>query len=201
MKSYGYICDPKDKKKWIVDEAAAEVVRRIFDLCLASKGPMQIAKILQTDKIPTTKAYYAMRDGKPLPEEPYKWNDNSVVGILERMDYAGHTVSFKTDSKSYKFKKRIPTPEDELVIFRDTRRPSFQRNSGNGCRSSGKTSDALQKPKGRVCSQDCCTVPIAGVSSILPPARTSTAGKTITAALSTRAIGANAPLTTSGKTF
>ena len=117
---YGYICDPKDKKKWIVDEAAAEVVRRIFDLCLAGKGPMQIAKILQADKIPTTKAYYAMRDGKPLPEEPYKWNDNSVVGILERMDYAGHTVSFKTYSKSYKFKKRIPTPDDELVIFRDT---------------------------------------------------------------------------------
>lgn len=117
---YGYVHDPKDKEKWLVDAEAAAVVRRVFDLCLAGKGPTQIAKVLSVEQVPTAKAYYALRDGKPLPEEPYAWDDSSVVGILERMDYAGHTVNFKTHSKSYKFKKRIPTPEDELAIFRDT---------------------------------------------------------------------------------
>lgn len=57
--SYGYNVDPNDKKKWIVDEEAAAVVKRIFDLCIAEKGLMQIAKILKADKIQTTKAYYA----------------------------------------------------------------------------------------------------------------------------------------------
>ena len=67
---YGYVKDPNDKKKWIVDEEAAEVVKRIFDLCVAGKGPMQIAKALTADKVLTVKAYYAKRDGKPMPENP-----------------------------------------------------------------------------------------------------------------------------------
>lgn len=90
---YGYKVDPVDKKKWIVDEEAAAVVKQIFDLCIAGKGPMQIAKILKADKILTTKAYYAKQKGKLLPDNPYNWNENSIVGILERMDYCGHTVS------------------------------------------------------------------------------------------------------------
>ena len=97
------MCVTRRTKKWLIDAEAAAVVRRVFDLCLAGKGPTQIA-----NQVPTAKAYYALRDGKPLPEEPYAWDDSSVVGILERMDYAGHTVNFKTHSKSYKFKKRIP---------------------------------------------------------------------------------------------
>lgn len=69
---YGYIKDPTDKKKWIIDEEAAEVVKRIFDLCIAGKGPMQIAKILTADKVLTVKAYYAKRDGKPMPDNLYQ---------------------------------------------------------------------------------------------------------------------------------
>ncbi len=117
---YGYKVDPADKKKWIVDEEAAAVVKRIFDLCVAGKGPMQIAKILKADKVLTTRAYYARQKGKSLPENPYSWNDNSVVGILERMDYCGHTVNFKSYSKSHKLKKRIPTTQEQQAIFRDT---------------------------------------------------------------------------------
>ena len=117
---YGYICDPNDKKKWIVDEVAATVVKRIFDLTIAGKGPMQIAKILQADNVLTTKSYYANRRGQPLPDNPYQWNENSVAGILARMDYCGHTVSFKTFSKSHKLKKRIETPKEQLAIFRNT---------------------------------------------------------------------------------
>ena len=117
---YGYIVDPCDNKKWVVDPEAAQTVRHIFNLCLEGKGPMQIAKQLKAEKVLTTKAYYAQKAGKSLPAEPHNWNDSSVVGILERMDYCGHTVNFKTYSKSYKLKSRIPTPKDELAIFRDT---------------------------------------------------------------------------------
>ena len=117
---YGYKVDPADKKKWIVDEEAAAVVKWIFDLCIAGKGPMQIAKILKSDKILTTKAYYAKQKGKLLPDNPYNWNENSIVGILERMDYCGHTVNFKSYSKSHKLKKRIPTTKEQQAIFRNT---------------------------------------------------------------------------------
>lgn len=117
---YGYQHDPADKKKWIVDEEAAAVVKRIFDLCVAGNGPMRIAKILKADKVLTTRAYYAKKKGKSLPENPYHWNENSVVGILERMDYCVHTVNFKSYSKSHKLKKRIPTPKEQQAIFRNT---------------------------------------------------------------------------------
>lgn len=117
---YGYKVGPADKKKWIVDEEAAAVVKQIFDLCIAGKGPMQIAKILKADKILTSKAYYAKQKGKLLPDNPYNWNENSIVSILERMDYCGHTVNFKSYSKSHKLKKRIPTTKKQQAIFRNT---------------------------------------------------------------------------------
>lgn len=117
---YGYKVDPADRKKWIVDEAAAAVVKRIFDLCVAGKCPMQIAKILTADKVLTTKAHYAKQKGKVLPENPYSWNESTIVGVLERMDYCGHTVNFKSYSKSHKLKKRIPTTKEQQAIFRNT---------------------------------------------------------------------------------
>lgn len=117
---YGYKIDPNDRKKWIIDEEAAAVVKRIFDLCIAGNGPMQIAKVLKADKALTTRAHYAKQKGKPLPENPYSWNENSVVAILERMDYCGHTVNFKSYSKSHKLKKRIPTTKEQQAVFRNT---------------------------------------------------------------------------------
>ncbi len=117
---YGYIVSPTDKKQWIVDEEAAAVVKRIFDLCIGGKGPMQIAKILKEDKVPTAKAYYAEKKGKAIPENPYNWKDITIVGILERMDYCGHTVNFKSYSKSHKLKKRIPTTKEQQAIFFNT---------------------------------------------------------------------------------
>ena len=117
---YGYMVSPTDKKKWIVDEEAAAVVKRIFDLCIAGKGPMQIAKILKEDNLPTAKAYYAEKKGKAFPDNPYNWNENSIVAILERMDYYGHTVNFKSYSKSHKLKKRIPTTKEQQAISFNT---------------------------------------------------------------------------------
>lgn len=117
---YGYQKDPKDKKKWIVDEEAAEIVKRIFDLCIAGKGPMQIAKLLTAQHVLTVKAHYAQRDGKPLPEKPYHWDPKSVAGILERPEYTGCTVNFKTYSKSHKLKKRLHNAPENQRIFPNT---------------------------------------------------------------------------------
>ena len=117
---YGYQKDPADKKKWIVDEEAAEIVKRIFNLCIAGKGPMQIAKLLTAERVLTAKAHYAQRDGKPLPEKPYKWSPKSVAGILERPEYTGCTVNFKTYSKSHKLKKRLHNAPENQRIFPNT---------------------------------------------------------------------------------
>ena len=117
---YGYVKDPNDKKKWIVDEEAAEVVKRIFDLCVAGKGPMQIAKALTAGKVLTVKAYYAKRDGKPMPENPYRWSVETIRGILERPEYTGCTVNFKTYSKSHKLKKRLQNAPENQRIFLNT---------------------------------------------------------------------------------
>lgn len=86
---YGYMKNPENKKQWIIDEPAAEVVRKIYDLCIDGKGPTQIAKILRKEKVLTVKSHYAQVKGKPLPDEPYRWNEQSVVHILEKMDYIG----------------------------------------------------------------------------------------------------------------
>ena len=117
---YGYMKDPADKKKWMVDEEAAEIVKRIFDLCIAGKGPMQIAKLLTDEHILTVKAHYAQRAGKPLPEKPYHWDPKSVAGILERPEYTGCTVNFKTYSKSHKLKKRLHNVPENQRIFPNT---------------------------------------------------------------------------------
>ena len=114
---YGYIKDPADKKKWIVDEEAAEIVKRIFALCIAGKGPMQIAKLLTAERVFTVKAHYAQRAGKPLPENPCKWSPKSVAGILELPEYTGCTVNFKTYSKSHKLKKRLHNAPENQRIF------------------------------------------------------------------------------------
>ncbi len=117
---YGYMVDPADRKKWIVDEEAATVVKRIFDLCIAGKGPSQIANTLKADNVLIAKAHYAKKKGKALPENPYNWDESTIVGILERMDYCGHTVNFKSYSKSHKLKKRIPTTKEQQAVFRNT---------------------------------------------------------------------------------
>ena len=117
---YGYRADPQDKNHWILDEDAAPIVKRIFDLTIAGVGPSRIARILEADKVLTVKALYAQQKGKPLPERPCHWIEQSVVNILERMEYTGCTCNFKTYSKSYKLKKRIPNALEDMFILPDT---------------------------------------------------------------------------------
>lgn len=117
---YGYRTDPQDKNHWILDNDAAPIVKRIFDLTIAGVGPSRIARILEADEVLTVKALYAQQKGKPLPERPCHWIEQSVVNILERMEYTGCTCNFKTHSKSYKLKKRIPNAVEDMFILPDT---------------------------------------------------------------------------------
>ena len=120
---YGYMKNPENKKEWIIDEEAAEVVREIFRLCVGGYGPTRIAHILTERKIlcPT---YYALeKGGKPrtaLPADKYTWNGPVAAKILDRMDYLGHTVNFKTHVKSYKVHKTIYNSPDQWKVFEGT---------------------------------------------------------------------------------
>lgn len=120
---YGYEKDPDNKKQWIVDVEAAAVVKRIFALCLDGYGPSQIACILQDDKVHTPAAHWQAQGkatNQPVPENPYAWVSATVSDILEKKDYLGHTVNFKTYKQSYKSKKKLYNPEEKQLVFEDT---------------------------------------------------------------------------------
>ena len=117
---FGYIKDKGDKDKWLIDEPAAIVVRKIFDLCANGFGPLQIAKRLRAEEVLIPTAYYAQRDGKLYERDPFNWDQKTVAGILDRVEYLGHTVNFKTTSKNYKSKKRIQNPPEKQMIFKNT---------------------------------------------------------------------------------
>lgn len=119
---YGYL--KGENGHFIVDEETAPVVKEIFALCLAGNGPAQIARILTEREIPTPSTVTFRRTGKPprgyYPDLPCSWLTETVIGILERKDYLGHTVNFKQTIKSYKSKKRINNSEDKQVVFENT---------------------------------------------------------------------------------
>ena len=120
---FGYLKDPNDKTRWIVDEAAAQVVKHIFRLCMEGRGPMQIAKVLQEEKVLNPTAYKRRAGIKtPSPEtaDPYHWNTNTIVHILERREYTGCTVNFKTYTNSIWDKKQRDTPLEKQAVFYGT---------------------------------------------------------------------------------
>ena len=120
---YGYKKDPDDPKKWIIDEEAAAVVRRIFDLCMEGRGPLQIAKLLTSEKV-LTPAEYARKEGRttptPEPSIPHQWDSTTIVNILERREYTGCTINFKTYTNSIWDKKTRENPVEKQAIFYDT---------------------------------------------------------------------------------
>ena len=117
---FGYIKDKDDKDRWLIDEPAAIVIRKIFNLCANGLGPLQIAKRLRAEEVLIPTAYYAQRDGKLYERDPFNWDQKTVAGILDRVEYLGHTVNFKTTSKNYKSKKRIQNPPEKQMIFKNT---------------------------------------------------------------------------------
>ena len=122
---YGYKKDPEDKYHWLIDEEAAEVVRRIFRLTIEGKGPYDIARILFDDKIETP-AVYAARQGRGVwksKEEfpnPYNWSGYIVGNILAKPEYMGHTVNFRSHKQSYKDKTPVMNPKEDWLIFENT---------------------------------------------------------------------------------
>ncbi|MBP3627019.1 MAG: recombinase family protein [Clostridia bacterium] len=117
---FGYVKDEKDKNAWLIDEEAAKTVRYIFKLCIDGFGPTQIAKRLTKEKVLTPMAYKAQKTGELLPQNPFKWAQNTVARILERMEYIGHTENFKTTSKNYRSKKRVWNDKENRRVFEDT---------------------------------------------------------------------------------
>lgn len=120
---YGYMKDPDNKKRWIVDGEAAEVVKRIFALCLDGYGPSQIARILKAGKVITPTIHF-QQTGRATrnapPDNPYNWTGDTIADILERPEYQGHTVNFKTYKQSYKSKKTCYNPEEKWLVFENT---------------------------------------------------------------------------------
>lgn len=123
---YGYKKDPNDKKHWIVDEEAADVVRTIFDLYVSGYGIRKIAGYLEENKIFSPSHYYKNK-GIPytarLKENPYEWDAETIGRILRRQEYIGNAVNFKTCKKSYKVHKIIKNPEEKQVVLESVNEP------------------------------------------------------------------------------
>lgn len=118
---FGYMKSPDDKTKWIVDDEAAQIVKKIFDLCLEGYGTSQIARILKDKKILTPFSYWNSKGQSfKSSENPYNWSADTIAGIIEKKEYLGHTVNFKTYKQSYKSKKKCTNPEEKQLIFENT---------------------------------------------------------------------------------
>lgn len=128
---YGYIKDPNDPKHWIVDDEAAQVVRRVYSMTLEGFGTEQIAAQLEKDGVLTPRAYWLTkgikRPGKGKQQPPTKWNSSTITKILSLQEYCGDILNFKTYSKSYKNKKRIDNDRENWVVFQDVHEAIIER--------------------------------------------------------------------------
>lgn len=122
---YGYRKDPSDPSHWVIDEEAAEVVRRIFRLTIEGNGPYQIARMLADEQVERP-SYYLGQRGQGTHQanmdkgSPYAWRGRTVAEILERPEYMGHTVNFRTYKDSYKDKRPKMTAKEDWMIFENT---------------------------------------------------------------------------------
>lgn len=122
---YGYKHSETDKNLWVIDDEPAEVVRKIFRLCIDGYGPAKIARILTQEGIPTPTAYALSqgRDNGHKNAKLHRWSGKTISHILDRPEYIGHTVNFRTHKKSYKNKKTVRNPQEEWLIFENTHEP------------------------------------------------------------------------------
>ena len=131
---YGYIKDPENSQRWIVDEEAAYVVRRIFDMSYSGMGTFQIAVTLSDEKI-LTPAEYAIKKGikkaggnaGKTATDPYRWGQSTVGKILATQEYCGDVINFKTYSISYKNKKRHANDPENILVFKEVHEPIINR--------------------------------------------------------------------------
>ena len=130
---YGYMKDPQNKKKWIVDTEAADVVKSIFAMCIEGKGNETIARILQENKVMIPMAYWQSKGlnkgGKKTQPDPYKWCKTTVQKILAQQEYCGDVINFKTYSKNFKNKTRLNNPVENWKIFKNVHEPIIDRDT------------------------------------------------------------------------
>ena len=126
---YGYRKSPEDKHKWLIDDEAAAVVRRIFQMTIEGMGAKPIARILTEEKVEKPSYYLATkrknsaRPSKRDLSDPYTWRDNTILAMLKKPEYAGHTVNFRTYKESYKDKQCKWNPPEKWKIFHNTHEP------------------------------------------------------------------------------
>ena len=128
---YGYIKDKENPQTWLIDPEAASVVKRIFEMCMNGRGPSQIANQLKADGVLTPTAYkdsQGIKSPNTAPENPCGWNASTVVHILERREYTGCTVNFKTYTNSIWDKKQRETPLEKQVVFEDTHEAIIEKD-------------------------------------------------------------------------
>ena len=147
---YGYVKDPENKKKWIIDPDAAEVVQRIFRLCIEGNGNETIARILQDDRVLVPQAYWQSkgmsRGGKKTQPNPYKWCKTTIAKMLEQQEYCGDIINFKSYSKSFRNKTRVENPKENWAIFKDVHEPIINRETWERVQELTKNSKR-RKPK------------------------------------------------------
>lgn len=151
---YGYKKDPNDKDHWIIDEEAAEVVRRIYRMVIDGKGPYEIARILTTEKVERPSYYLAQHgignhQSNYNADAPYIWRGNTVATILSRQEYTGCTVNFRTYKDNYKDKRPKKTPKENLVIFENTQEAIIDKETWERVQTLRKTvrrPDSIGKP-------------------------------------------------------
>ncbi|EFE13278.1 DUF4368 domain-containing protein [Clostridium sp. M62/1] len=139
---YGYLWN-EARDQWLVDPEAAEVVKRIFAMTIEGYGPYQIASKLKSEKVLIPSAYLAQHgegvNKNKTFKDVYGWGSSTICNILEKREYLGHTINFKT-RKHFKDKKSHYVPEDEWTIFENTHEAIIDQ----------QTFDLVQKIRGNV---------------------------------------------------
>lgn len=129
---YGYRKDPDNPTRWLIDEEAALVVRKIYEMWLSGIGTEQIARSLEEEMILRPMHYWKSkgldRGGKYDHESPYKWKASTIIKMLSQQEYCGDVINFKTYSKSFKLKRRLVTSEENRVVFKDNHEPIIERS-------------------------------------------------------------------------
>ncbi|MCL1882195.1 MAG: DUF4368 domain-containing protein [Defluviitaleaceae bacterium] len=147
---YGYFKDPNDNTRWLVDEYAAEVIRRIYALTIAGKTMYEICKILHDEKVERpayylTKKGYVTYAGALEAENPYAWMESSIKTILSREEYLGHVVNFRVRKPSFKSKKQEFLPKEEWAIFENVHTPIVEKETWELVQQLRKTKRRIDK--------------------------------------------------------
>ena len=128
---YGYIKDPLNRKHWIIEPEAAAIVRDIFKMCMEGKGNETIARIMSERRILNPTSYWwdrgEKRGKKAVQSDPYKWKCSTIWMMLSNQEYCGDVINFKTYSRSFRDKRRLPNSEEKWVVFKGVHEPIVER--------------------------------------------------------------------------